>query len=430
MATVRAIARLSASTVLAAISVCVISGCASQLRPALSKEVYVDPYCEGDEQDTWKILDFRKIGEEDSSIISISCGSRIVYEEIFDVARERYGPSNELELEWWNTYWSRIDSSIDVWVKGNTELHTAAILNDVDIISNAVALGADLEARNTQGSTPLHLAAQVGAKDAIARLLALGADPTACTGSGLTLFEFALVNWQRDLVLSWLGDEMLPSQKSQYAGLLPIHVACYLKYMDMTKILLEHGADINEVDDFGRTPLQFAVDRGCVPKWGYVGFVQFLLDQGACVNLRANNGFSVLHLTTDSDMIELLLQHGADPNAVDKDFGISPLYMQIDWGAIFYRERGEKFDANPPEWYGDCLRRVELLLDAGADPNCRARDGETPLHRAVRMLNYSVARELLGRGANLRLRDRGGVSPLGMARASGDLYMLSILRGL
>ena len=428
MATVRAIARLSASTVLAAVSVCVVSGCASQLRPALSKEVYVDRYCAGDEQYTWKILNFRKVEEVDS--YAIGCGSRPAYEEMFDVAREHYGPSNELDLEWRNTYWSRSDSSIDVWVKGNTELHTAAILKDVDIMSNAVALGADLEARNTQGSTPLHLAAQVGAKDAIARLLALGADPKACTGNGLTLFEFALVNWQGDLVRSWLDDEMLPVQKSQYAGLLPIHVACYLKYMDMTKILLEHGADINEVDDFGRTPLQFAVARRCVSKWGNVDFVQFLLDHGAAVNMRANNGFSVLHLTTDSDMIELLLQHGADPNAVDKDFGISPLYMHIDRGAIFYRERGEKLDANPPEWYAGCLRRVELLLDAGADPNCRTMDGETPLHRAVRMLNYSVARELLGRGANPRLRDRGGVSPLGMARASGDLYMLSILRGL
>ena len=61
------------------------------------------------------------------------------------------------------------------------------------------------------------------------------------------------------------------------------------------------------------------------------------------------------------DVLQFLLDHGADTNVQDNDFS-TPLHL-----ASFCR----------------CSKGVQLLLKHGANPNVQSKNGQTPLHVAL-----------------------------------------------
>jgi ankyrin repeat protein len=58
---------------------------------------------------------------------------------------------------------------------------------------------------------------------------------------------------------------------------------------------------------------------------------------------------------------------------------------------------------------------IALLIDAGADPNAVDMDGVTPLHRAVRTRCAAAVAALLAAGADAARRNKAGSTPLRLA---------------
>jgi len=58
---------------------------------------------------------------------------------------------------------------------------------------------------------------------------------------------------------------------------------------------------------------------------------------------------------------------------------------------------------------------VAALLDAGADPNARDKDGNTPLHRAAQGGSPETVAALLDAGADLEARAEDGSLPADLA---------------
>ena len=86
----------------------------------------------------------------------------------------------------------------------NTKLHSAALFADLPgrlgEMRTLLAVGADVNAKNTVGWTPLHLAARIGHTEAARLLLAAGADVNAKDKDGHTPLHGAAENGHTDVV--------------------------------------------------------------------------------------------------------------------------------------------------------------------------------------------------------------------------------------
>lgn len=136
-----------------------------------------------------------------------------------------------------------------------------------------------------------------------------------------------------------------------------------------------------------------------------IRMVQQQIDQGADVNQRDEWGFTPLHFAAafndDPDVISLLLDTGADLNARDKEWQATPLH----WAAWS--------NANPGV--------IIALLEGGADLNCRDARDSTPLHAAAEQSNNpDIVLTLLDSGADTNLRDAGKL-PFDYAKDNASL---------
>jgi ankyrin repeat protein len=103
----------------------------------------------------------------------------------------------------------------------------------------------------------------------------------------------------------------------------PLHWAAQHDHIDVAKLLLANHADVNAKDVGGYTPLLWAAQKN------YLDMAGLLLAGGAEVNAKANDGMTALHLAAIfgyKDLAILLLANKAEVNAM-ADQGITPLHI-------------------------------------------------------------------------------------------------------
>lgn len=126
--------------------------------------------------------------------------------------------------------------------------------------------------------------------------------------------------------------------------------------------------DINYQDKDGRSLLIYAVLENDID------LVEALINRGAKVNLNDNNGWTALHFAANEHLVaitKLLIKKGADVNAKDS-YGNT-----VIWRAVFASKgRGEI---------------IELLLDNGADPSIVNDSDVSALSLADTIGNYDVS---------------------------------------
>jgi ankyrin repeat protein len=109
------------------------------------------------------------------------------------------------------------------------------------------------------------------------------------------------------------------------------------------------------------------------------------------------------------DVVLALLEHGANVNAWNVGRDVTPLLV-----AVFEGQQAA----------------VEMLLKAGAEPNVRSSEGDTPLRACVEVGNVEMASLLLSAGATRTINDWGGLlgfTALGHAARRLDLPMIKLL---
>jgi ankyrin repeat protein len=205
-------------------------------------------------------------------------------------------------------------------------------------------------------------------------------------------------------------------------------------YLEVVKLLLEMGADVNIIDDDGRTPLN------CALKNRHVEVAKLLLDEGADVNIPNNSGWTPLNYASEDghvEVVKLLLEKGADVN-IPNNSGWTPLNYASEDGHIeivkMLLEKGA--DVNIPNNSGwtplTCasnghLEVVKMLLKEGADVNIVSDNGRGPLSCASYFGHLEVVKILLKKGADVNIASDTGKGPLSSASVRGNLEVVKLL---
>jgi ankyrin repeat protein len=209
-------------------------------------------------------------------------------------------------------------------------------------------------------------------------------------------------------------------------GWSPLLVATQNRYYQLGSYLLDHGANPNIANKGAWSPLYIAVDNRNIeggdypvrkPDMDHFDFIKKLIDKGADVNWRIKEStwyrtvftsqwvheegataFWRASQSSDLAVMKLLLEHGADPN-IATTINVTPLQVAagIGWveGVTYEWSKQANIDA------------VKLLLSLGNDPNAQAETGRTALHGAGHKGRTEVIQLLADAGAKLDTKDFG-----------------------
>jgi ankyrin repeat protein len=188
-----------------------------------------------------------------------------------------------------------------------------------------------------------------------------------------------------------------------------MRLAVYNLDLDAMRKLLEAGADPNEQDRDGRTPLHILVD-------GYgVGVVRLFIEFGADKNAADKTGVTPMQLATP-DVTAVLADKGpqADLMAFVEKGDLAGVKGLLEKDPqLVYAVAGADRTALHVAAFAGRKDIAELLLDKGADPKRSDARGMTPLHDAARRGYPQVAELLLARGAPVEAKTKdAGATPI------------------
>ncbi|HYU54235.1 MAG TPA: ankyrin repeat domain-containing protein, partial [Gemmatimonadaceae bacterium] len=270
----------------------------------------------------------------------------------------------------------------------------------------------------SEHNRPLHRAIEQGHADVVDVLLSSGADIEA-RGTWLKITPLAKAAFEgRSSIVDVLVKQGAKVDRFAAAAIGRV------------------GKAINGVDGNGLTTLHYCAGSA-LSGVDLLKIAERLIAKGADPCARAagftHNVTPIKLAVRNQRVAEFLLDQGADPNDVFRDVLLTGCNFPF---AEALRARGAEL--NPVMWDDETLLHVaihccriasaEWLLEKGANPNtARAKNLWTPLHQAASRGNARIVSALLEHGASPKSRDRDGQTPLDVAREKRRTAVVEVL---
>ena len=288
--------------------------------------------------------------------------------------------------------------------EGMSPLHVALVgdAESPEVIKLLLEKGEDVNARDRHGKTPLHFATKEKTFGDVSK-------------------EILLSDWETwdD---AWRFKDECEKNLTDFKEIFSMEENDKGddKTLEIVKLLLDNGADVNVHDENGLTPLHNA------SLFKTSEIVEFLLDRGADIEARDNFGDTALHWAVSFGAPateKLLLDRGANATARRKD-GHTPLdickntYLeQTDvfkmLESVFLRQQALNKLLYPNFWQEASPKQVNEVIESGADIQATDDEGNTPLHLAFQFsITKQVLEPLLLHGGDTFAKNNDGNTPI------------------
>ena len=204
---------------------------------------------------------------------------------------------------------------------GTTSLGEAARQGHAAMAAFLLAHGARIDARNVAGATPLYIAAEQDRDAVVHLLLSKGADPNMARKNGLTPLAAAAYNGNDVIVADLLAHHADPNRPDDTEKTAIIYAAAK-GFTPVVQLLLKAGVDPKAAYGNHLTALMwvagYAAGAGSLDAQAVA---KLLLDHGARIDDADNRGRTALMIAAETghgDMVDLLIKRGADRSLRDK----------------------------------------------------------------------------------------------------------------
>jgi ankyrin repeat protein len=314
----------------------------------------------------------------------------------------------------------------------NSPLHLAAKNGRLNIVKLLVSRGSTIDAANSNEITPIHIAAQHGYSEIVHFLLEKKANHRAVDKKENTLLHYAVEAGLLDIVDLLLERNFKRDVKNMGitttdgipGGNTPLQLAVKKGYLEITKKLIENGANLKVlVDDSpnsinqGNTLLHIATQNKDIE------MVKFLIsDKRVNINSKNHWDFTPLHFAARSgclEVVKLLVENGANLEAKSSTYynTNTPLSLAIVNGylnvANFLIEKRAKM-----------TREMKILVKIRK----KSHIYPTLLHFVAENNDPELASLLIRNGADNNVEDDYGNTPLDIATKKNYLRIAEILQ--
>jgi len=367
-------------------------------------------------------------------------------------------------------------------------LHVAAEEGKIDIVAYLISKNANIDKKDAAGRTALMYAAEEGKKNAVMLLINSGSDISILDFEGFAASDYAEKEDQykiRDYINSQSAqsinknDNPFLTRNQKNAEKRPqIHQATADGLIEKVARMVEQGADVNTIDDYGRTSLHIA------SALNHNIDMRVLIDLGADINAQDKQGRTpLMYAAADGkgDAVALLVSKEANVQLEDVDgmrayeWGLSggnadlAKFLglitndkkQIEKSKIKAQEKFSQKEIEKPvqketklkESFhiaanGTHLRQYDIkkktpelldvarhgsiedcakLLKNGMSVNATDDTGQTALMVAARTNRHDIAQYLIENGADVNMSSASGVTALHYAALENGVQMAQLL---
>ncbi|CAL4104166.1 unnamed protein product [Meganyctiphanes norvegica] len=163
-----------------------------------------------------------------------------------------------------------------------TAMHISAYYNHSSCLEKLLKMNANIDAQDQFQKTPLMMAAEQNKVECVEILVSTGANVSATDREGWTALHRAARTNSLEALKVLLQACINPEIPDKKGCATPIYIASQNNHLDILRVLIQAGADVNTARKDGWTPLIIACDRG------HTEAVQALLNAGANAEILDN----------------------------------------------------------------------------------------------------------------------------------------------